>query len=119
MQGSDSVFSFRVLSLSLFLHFLNKLLSVDEHSGATKFVRMDVLIAMLGLAIKGRLLLNPRWICHRAYSTMYSALFILLLVVKLLNKSCDRRYRGKSWLTNPTRRSCPVTRMVVRKIYIA
>ena len=100
MQGSDSVFSFRG-SLSLFLHFLSKLLSTDEHSEATKFVRMDVLIAVLGLAIKGRLQLNPRWICRRAYLTMYSALFILL-PVKLLNKSRDRKYRSKSWLTDPT-----------------
>lgn len=95
MEGNDSVFSFRVLlspSLSLFLHFLSRLLSADEHSGATKFVRMDVLIAALGLAIKDELRLNPQWICRRAYATT-GALFILLPVVKLLNKSRDRGYR--------------------------
>jgi len=83
------------LSLCLSLHFPSKLLSAGEHSGATKLVRMDVLTVLPGPAIKGRLQLNPRWICRGAYVTI-AHLFILLSLVKLLNKSHVHRYRGKS-----------------------
>lgn len=51
----DSAFSFRAFSFPL--HFLSRLLSAGEHSGATKFVRMDVLTVPPGPAIKGELLL--------------------------------------------------------------
>lgn len=107
-----------VPTLSLF-HFLSKLLSAGEHSGsgATKFVRMDVLTA--GFAIKGELGLTLDgfvvWFTQRLYYTM---IFILPPLVKLLNKSrspVDTAV-NHSWRA---RRSCPATRTVVRKIYIA